>query len=80
MQMTIVRPLRVIAAEIRSDWKKMYFGAVPYLEAMSTLGDISENYGLDSGKSIVLYFLSNATRWKGSVARVIKAELKALAR
>jgi hypothetical protein len=70
------RPLYEIANEIRSDWKNPYFGAAPYLRAMSTLDQIDEMYGLDTAKSVVLYFLSNAQSWKGPVARRIKAELK----
>lgn len=71
-----------IASIIRKDWRKqakngqIYFGAVPYLEAMQTMNSINDNYGMDSGKSIVLYFLSNATTWKGEVARNIKKELQ----
>ena len=72
------RPLYTIAAEIRSDWKNVYFGAVPYLDAMGSLDSIKGNYGMDSAKSIVLYFLCNATSWRGDVARRIKAELKAM--
>jgi len=74
----VVRSLAEIAAEIRRDWKKVYFGAVPYLEAMSTLDKITDKYILDDAKSIVLYFLSNATSWRGEVAKRIKAELNAM--
>jgi hypothetical protein len=73
------RPLYEIAREIRADWKKVYFGAVPYLEAMVTLTSIDQDYGWDSGKSIVLYFLANAQTWRGEKAREIKKELKTLA-
>lgn len=73
------RPLHVIAREITADWKKPYFGAVPYIRAMETLHSITNNYGADTGKSIVLYFLANATGWRGDAARRIKAELKAMA-
>ena len=72
------RPLYTIAAEISRDWKKPYFGAVPYLQAMHSLDSVEDNYIHDSGKSIVLYFLSNATTWRGETARRVKAELKAL--
>lgn len=68
-----------IAHEIRSDWKKPYFGAVPYLQAMLQLGTIADDYGADDAKSIVLYFLSNAQTWRGETAKRIKAELKTLA-
>lgn len=69
------RKLSEIAAEIRRDWKKVYFGAVPYLDAMENLNSIQDNYFLDSAKSVVLYFLVNATTWKGETARRIKKEL-----
>lgn len=72
------RPVHEIAREISRDWTKPYFGAVPYLNAMRTLDSPNSMYGLDDGKSIILYFLSNATTWRGDVARRIKAELKAM--
>lgn len=72
------RPLFEVAKEIKKDWTKVYFGAVPYLQAMSTMDKASEPYGMDSGESIVLYFLANATTWRGEVAKRIKAELKAM--
>lgn len=71
------RPLSVIALEIRRLWAKPYFGAVPYLDAMRSLDSCRDNYGADSGKSIVLYFLANAATWRGPDAKRIKAELKA---
>lgn len=74
------RPLYEIAREIRRDWKSPYFGAVPYLDALSSLNRISDNYMLDSAKSIVLYFLANAHTWRGETARRVKAELKNMAK
>lgn len=73
-----MRTLKTIAQEIKQDWSKPYFGAVPYLDAMSTLNSVNEDYGLDSGKSIVMYFLANAQTWKGEKAREIKKELNKL--
>ena len=70
------RSLSQIAREIRRDWSNVNFGAKPYLDAMSSLDSVDDNYGYDSGKSIVLYFLSNAGTWKGDTAKRIKAELK----
>jgi len=70
------RPICTIACEIHADWKKPYFGAVPYLQAMTCLTHVGDNYGADSAKSIILYFLSNATTWRGEVARRVKKELK----
>lgn len=72
------RSLMAIAEEIRTDWTKPYFGAVPYLEAMRHLVDISDTYGMDSADSIVRYFLANAGTWRGETARRVKAELKAM--
>lgn len=73
-----MRKLHTIAAEIKADWKKPYFGAVPYLDAMTTLETVENSYYYDSGKSIVLYFLANANTWRGENARRIKTELKAM--
>lgn len=75
----MTRPLHEIAREIHADWgERVYFGARPYLDAMGDLSDVGESYGMDTGRSIVLYFLANATRWKGDVARRVKAELKVM--
>jgi len=68
--------ISAIAYCIRRNWKNVYFGAVPYLDAMCQMGTINDDYGLDSGVSIVLYFLSNANTWRGEVAREVKKELK----
>jgi hypothetical protein len=70
-----MRSINTIAYEIIRDWKKVYFGAVPYLQAMTQLDNIDDMYGADDARSVVLYFLSNATTWRGDVARRIKKEL-----
>lgn len=67
-----------IAYDIRKEWKKPYFGAVPYLDAMCGLDSINDSYGADSARSIVLYFLGNAATFRGPRAKELKAELKAL--
>ena len=72
----MARSLFEIAREIRKDWKNVYFGAKPYLDAMTCLDSIKDNYGQNSGNSIVCYFLCNAQTWKGETARRIKKELK----
>lgn len=69
------RSLREIAQEIRKDWKKVSPYAKPYLDAMETLDSVKDNYIMDSGYLIVAYFLSNATSWRGEVARRVKKEL-----
>ncbi len=71
-----MRNLNEIAKEINADWgAKVNFAAKPYLNAMYSLTDIKSNYGADSAKSIVAYFLSNASTWRGETAKRIKAEL-----
>ena len=72
------RPIKVIAQDIRANWPKVNYAAEPYLNAMYSLNSIEDNYIYDSGKSVVRYFLSNATTWRGDKAREIKAELKAM--
>jgi hypothetical protein len=73
-----MRELYTIAADIRKNWPNVYFGAGPYLDAMSTLTTIKDKYGLDSAESVVQYFLANASTWRGEDARRIKAELKGM--
>ena len=65
-----------IAAIIRMDWKKVNFAAKPYLEAMGSLESVKSSFGYDSGKGVVLYFLSNASSWRGETAKAVKLELK----
>jgi hypothetical protein len=72
------RSLYTIAQDIRSNWPKPYFGAVPYIDAMRSLQSVNDKFYHDDGKSVVLYFLANAGTWRGDAARRIKAELKAL--
>jgi len=75
-----MRTLRDIAFEIQNDWitrkgQKIVTSALPYLNAMKSLDSVDDAYGLDSGRSIVLYFLANAGAWRGEKAREIKKEL-----
>jgi hypothetical protein len=69
------RPLYLIAQDIKKDWKHVNFGAKPYLDAMSSLDSMTDNYGADPASMIVAYFLSNASTWKGETAKRIKVEL-----
>jgi hypothetical protein len=79
LNQTVKRSLSTIASEIRKDWgSKVNFAAKPYLSAMAGLDSINDQYGYDDARSIVLYFLSNASSWRGENAKRIKAELKAL--
>jgi hypothetical protein len=70
------REIREIAKEIDTLWNNIYFGARPYLCAMLSLTDKHSTYGLDSAVSIVQYFLSNASGFRGVQAKRLKAELK----
>lgn len=73
---TTQRPLHEIAREIRKVWKNVYFGAKPYLQALSQLEKATDQYGCEDGKTQIIYFLSNASTWRGEDAKRIKAELK----
>lgn len=68
-------PLSQVADVIRRSWHPISVHAQPYVQTMLQLPSIDSNYGLDSGKEIVLRFLCNAGTWRGPVARVVKAEL-----
>jgi hypothetical protein len=72
------RKLKEVALEIRKDWKKPYFGAVPYLDAMLQLDSINDRYFFEDGRTQVIYFLSNAQTWRGERAREIKKYLKSI--
>jgi hypothetical protein len=77
------RPLHVIAEDIRDHWEKPFLAgpvhpAYPYWRAMRRLDKITDMYGHDDAESVVIYFLSNATGWRGEDAKRIKAELKAM--
>ena len=72
------RSIRSIALDIRKDWVKVNYAAKPYLDAMLELNSINDKYYNDSAKSVVLYFLSNASSFRGERAKALKAELKAL--
>ncbi len=77
-----MRSLHLIALDVARSWRKkdgtsnVWFGAVPYLEAMFALDTMSDTYVSDDARIIVLYFLANAQTWRGPDARRIKSELK----
>jgi hypothetical protein len=64
-----------IAKTISNDWPKVNYAAAPYLYAMLYLESIHDRYFQDDGKTIVLYFLANASTYRGELAREIKVEL-----
>jgi hypothetical protein len=73
-----MRNISAIACEIKRDWLKPNYAAIPYLNAMRVISDINDKYGYDDARSIVRYFLSNASSWRGEKAKAIKTELKAM--
>lgn len=74
--MTKHKPIWQYAKIIAETWKNPYYAAVPYIRAMREIDQIGDMYYHDSAKSVVLYFLSNATGWKGDTARAVKKELR----
>ena len=65
-----------IVRDIKRDWKQPYFGAVPYLDALSTCTSWNDTYGWDGARDLGLYLLGNMKTWRGDVARSVKAELR----
>lgn len=74
------RTFRQIAKDIKSTWLNVYFGAVPYLEAMLELDTTNPDamYYYDRAEDIALYFLANASTFRGNDAKRLKDELKKL--
>jgi hypothetical protein len=72
------RPISTIAAEILEDWVDVSPHARPYLDAMVFLDDINDRHGADDAESILLYFLTNAGRWRGPKAKALKKELRGI--
>ena len=67
-----------IAAVIRSDWKNISPYAADYVDAMSKIRSINDNYYHDTAAGVVMYFLANAAGWRGDIAKATKAQLKQL--
>jgi hypothetical protein len=65
-----------LAHIVRDDWEKVSGHARPYLSAMCYIGDINERYCAEDAASVVGYFLSNASGWKGETAKAVKKELR----
>ena len=74
------RTFQRIANDIKSTWLNVYFGAVPYLEAMLTLDttDPNASYYYNEAGDIVRYFLANAQTFRGADAKRLKAELESM--
>ena len=73
-----MRTFAEIAKEIKSVWKKPYFGAVPYLDALENINSTDKHteFLFEEAKDIVVYLLANMTTFRGPDAKRIKAELK----
>ena len=74
----MTRTLKDIAKDIRSNWAEPSFEAQPYLAALECLDDVSDYFGLDTGRAIIGYFLAHAGAFNGPHAHRLKAELRHL--
>ena len=72
------KPLYQYAGTIKRNWENLDYAAKPYVDAMFNLDQITDNYGADTARSVVAYFLANAAKWRGEIARNTKKELKKL--
>lgn len=74
------RTFQQIARDVKSTWMNVYFGAMPYLEALLTLDttDPKAMHLYDTAGDIARYFLANAQTFRGADARRLKEELKTL--
>jgi hypothetical protein len=73
-----MRTIKEIAQDIQSDWKNVNYGAKPYLEVMHRLNGVDDKFMMDDARSILTYFLSNASSYRGGKAKEIKQEIKNL--
>ena len=73
-----MQSISTIAREISREWKNVNYAAKPYLEAMRSLDSASDSFGYDSAKSVVSYFLANASGYRGDNAKAHKTALKAI--
>ena len=73
-----MKTISTIAREISREWKNVNYAAKPYLQAMYSLDTVNDNYGYDNARSIVSYFLCNASGYRGETAKAHKAALKVI--
>lgn len=77
--MTDTRTISAIARDIRTEWgTKVNYAARPYLDAMLQIDGPNDMFYADDARSIVTYFLANATTFRGEKAKALKAELKSV--
>lgn len=72
------RSIAAIAREIQDKWPRPNYAAIPYISAMRELHDMNSVYITEDAHGIVLYFLANASTWRGEDAKRIKDELRAM--
>jgi hypothetical protein len=73
------RPLNIIAAEIKQDWKSRNNGAaVPFIDGLSEVRNARDRWYAETGADAIRGFLMNAQYWRGALARRTKLELKAI--
>lgn len=84
---TELRPLYEVVREVAETWKAtsksgIYFGAKPYLKALSLphITDENSQYGAETAGDMVPYLLGNMQTFRGADARRLKAELKQYSR
>lgn len=72
------RTFAAIAKEIKQLWRNPYFGAAPYLDALSKIHSTEKTtpYLFETAADLVPYLLSNMATFRGADAKRIKAELK----
>lgn len=71
-----MRQINEIAQEIKQVWVKPNYAAVPYLDAMLQVKHPDDMFYADKASTLVAYFLSNASSFRGDDAKRLKAELK----
>ena len=76
--MTTKRTFADIAREIKTIWRKPYFGAVPYLDALEKINSTEKDapYLFETAGDLVPYLLANMSTFRGEDAKRIKNELK----
>lgn len=70
--------ISIIAREISRDWKNVNYAAKPYLQAMYSLDTVNDKFYQDDARSVVSYFLANASGYRGEAAKAHKTALKTI--
>jgi hypothetical protein len=78
IESNIMQTISTIAREISREWKNVNYAAKPYLEAMRSLDSVNDSYYQDDARSVVSYFLANASGYRGDAAKAHKSALKAI--